>query len=223
MTSNVMAVLDKIKMSPLFAGELYFTGGTALSYYIRHRVSEDIDLVSDKVLEYKTIIPIMRKLGALKIDDENAFALRLAGLVPDEYMLKFILDGVKVEFFYANRPIQKEILQASSYAHYESSHLRILDKKSIAQLKVIAFFQREKSRDLFDVGAILENNIITLDEILSIANRLKSITTKEALLAFVANKKEPKDDEAVYLSEEKRLDMSFSEIKKQVMLVLDTL
>jgi len=58
---------------------------------------------------------------------------------------------------------------------------------------------------------------------LSIANRLKSITTKEVLLAFVANKKEPKDDEAVYLSEKKRLDMSLSEVKKQVMLALDTL
>ena len=58
---------------------------------------------------------------------------------------------------------------------------------------------------------------------MSIANRLKSITTKEALLAFVANKKKPKDDEAVYLGKEKRLDMSFEEIKKQVMLELDRL
>ena len=111
MTSSVINVLNKIKDLDIFEDDLYFVGGTALSYFIKHRVSEDIDIVSPKILKYKNIIPIMQDLGAKKIEDENTFSLRLAGMFPDEYILKFILDDVKIEFFCANRPIQKEILK----------------------------------------------------------------------------------------------------------------
>lgn len=107
MTSSVINVLNKIKDLDIFEDDLYFVGGTALSYFIKHRVSEDIDIVSPKILKYKNIIPIMQDLGAKKIEDENTFSLRLAGMFPDEYILKFILDDVKIEFFCANRPIQK--------------------------------------------------------------------------------------------------------------------
>ena len=41
----------------------------------------------------------MSILGAKKLQDENATALRMAGLFPDEYMIKFVLDDVKLEFF----------------------------------------------------------------------------------------------------------------------------
>ena len=37
--------------------------------------------------------------GATKLKDQNITALRMAGLFPDEYMLKFVLDNVKLEFF----------------------------------------------------------------------------------------------------------------------------
>jgi hypothetical protein len=38
MTSSVIKVLDKIKNSSIFEDELYFVGGTALSFYINHRI-----------------------------------------------------------------------------------------------------------------------------------------------------------------------------------------
>jgi len=40
-----------------------------------------------------------------------------------------------------------------------NSKLKILDLKSIAKLKIVALLMRDKSRDLFDFRAILENNI----------------------------------------------------------------
>jgi hypothetical protein len=220
MTSNVLKALEKIKDLDLFESELYFTGGTALSHYINHRISEDIDLVSKNLLEYKKIIPYMLSLGAMRIEDENAFALRLAGLFPDEYILKFVLDGVKIEFFYANREVQKKILKELSYCDFQNSKLKILDVKTIAKLKIVAFILREKSRDLFDFGSMCEHQILSLDEILEVTNQSKNIYTKEDLLKFIKAKQEPKDDEAVYLDETNRLDLSFNEIKKQVLLQL---
>lgn len=221
MTSSVIAVLDRIKNLQIFEDELYFIGGTALSYYINHRISEDIDIVSIKELEYKKIIPAMLSIGAKKIEDENVFALRLAGLVPEEYILKFVLDSVKVEFFFANRAIQKEILQTLNFSKYKKSNLKILDLKSIVKLKLVALFGRDKSRDLFDFSSMLENQILSLDEILYIASAYKNIKSYDELVKFISSKKEPKDDEAVYLSEENRLDLSFDEIKKQVLLKLN--
>lgn len=86
MTSDVIRVLNKIKDSLIFQDEFYFVGGTALSYYINHRISEDIDIVGLKLLDYKKIAPALISLGAKKIEDENTTALRLAGLFPDEYI-----------------------------------------------------------------------------------------------------------------------------------------
>ena len=217
MTSNVICVLNKIKDLEIFKDEFYFIGGTALSYFINHRISEDIDIISPKILDYRKIIPFMINVGAKKVDDENIMSLRLAGLFPDEYILKFILDDVKVEFFFANRPIQKEILKNLSFTNYENSNLKILDLELIVKLKLVALFQRDKSRDLFDFGAILDSKIITINKILHIAKESKNIDSKENLINFIKNKRESKSDEAVYLDELNRLDLSFEDIKQQVL------
>ena len=222
MTSNVISTLNKIKNLEVFKDELYFIGGTALSYFINHRISEDIDIVSPKTVNYKRIIPLMSTIGAKKVDDENIMSLRLAGLFPDEYILKFILDDVKIEFFFANRPIQKEILKELTFTNYENSNLKILDLKLIVSLKLVALFQRDKSRDLFDFGSILDNDIMTINEILCIAKESKNINSKEDLRNFISNKKEAKNDEAVYLDETNRLDLSFEDIKQQVLNKLNT-
>lgn len=216
MTSSVIKVLDKIKDSSIFEDELYFVGGTALSFYINHRISEDIDIVSPNILNYQKIVPALISLGAKKVEDENTTALRLAGLFPDEYILKFILDDVKIEFFQANRPIQKKILKELSYTNYDNSNLKILDLKFIAKLKIVALFQREKIRDLFDFGSIIENKILILDEIISISSELKNLSSKAQIIDFLSKKKESKDDESVYLNEKDRLNLSFDEIKERI-------
>lgn len=217
MTANVRHVLDTISHHEIFKSELYFIGGTALAYYLDHRISEDIDIISDKVLAHKQIISALSILEATKVQDENITALRLAGLFPDEYMLKFILNNVKLEFFQANRMIQKEILTQATFEYFENSKLKILDLKSVAKLKLVALIMREKSRDLFDFGALLEHKVLALDEIISLFSKINSsITSRSDLINFIQAKKEPQDDEAVYLNETNRVDLTFEEIKQQV-------
>jgi predicted nucleotidyltransferase component of viral defense system len=217
MTINVKNVLDKICDNEIFKNELYFVGGTALAFYLNHRISEDIDIASANTLEYKQIVPSITTLGAIKKQDENVIALRMAGLFPDEYMIKFVLDNVKLEFFQANRPIQKEILSKASFINYENSNLKILDVKSVAKLKIVALILRNKSRDLFDFGSILEHNVLTQKEILELLQKIDSkISSQNELINFIKSKKEPEDDEAVYLSENNRIDLSFEEIKDKV-------
>ena len=217
MTVNVQNVLNKINNNKIFNDKLYFVGGTALAYYLNHRISEDIDIVSANTLKYKQIIPNIMSLGATKLQDENVSALRMAGLFPDEYMIKFVLDNVKLEFFQANRVIQKEILSKASFSNFENSELKILDVKSIAKLKIVALIMRDKSRDLFDFGSLLEHEILSENEIIELFSKVNSnINSKLDIINFIKSKKEPKDDEAVYLNEKNRIDLCFEEIKKQV-------
>lgn len=145
----------------------------------------------------------------------------MAGLFPDEYMIKFILDDVKLEFFQANRPIQKEILSKATFIKYENSNLKILDIKSVAKLKIVALLLRNKSRDLFDFGSILEHNILSIDEIIELLGKVDSkISSKNELINFIKSKKEPEDDETVYLSENNRVNLNFEEIKNRVIGIL---
>lgn len=217
MTVNVKNALDKICNNELFKNDLYFTGGTALAFYLNHRVSEDIDIISSKALPYKKIIPTITSLGATKLQDENVTALRMAGLFPDEYMIKFVLDNVKLEFFQANRPIQKEILSSATFVSYENSNLKILDVKSVAKLKIVALIMRDKSRDLFDFGAILEHGILSNEEMINLFTKMNPyIKNVKDIIGFIKSKKEPKDDESVYLDKVNRIDLTFEEIKVKV-------
>lgn len=217
MTASVRAVLNKICYNDIFKDELYFIGGTALAYYLSHRISEDIDIVCVKTLNHKLIVPNVSALGGIKLQDENVTALRMAGLSPDEYMIKFVMDNVKLEFFQANRKIQKEILSESTFTQFEESKLKVLDIKSIAKLKLVALIMRNKSRDLFDFGSILEQNVLDTDEIIALFSKLDSkIGSLNSIITFIQEKKEPLDDEAVYLSENNRIDLSFEDIKEQV-------
>ena len=216
MTVNVKKAIEKI-----YDEELYFVGGTALSFYLNHRISEDIDIVSSKTLNHRKIIPNMSVLGARKLQDENVTALRMAGLFPDEYMIKFTLNNVKLEFFQANRAIQKEILSQAAFTNFENSRLKILDLKSIAKLKLVALIMRDKSRDLFDFSSILENNVLNLDEVIELFNKVDNkINSQEDIINFIKSKQEPKDDEAVYLNETNRIDLGFEEIKDKVVKLL---
>jgi len=217
MTANVKQVLQKIYNNDIFNDELYFTGGTALAYYLNHRISEDIDIVSSSKLNHIAIISQMSTLGATKIKDEHETALRMAGLFPDEYMIKFLLDDVKIEFFQANRPIQQEILSKMTFNNFEGSKLKILDAKSVAKLKIIALIMRDKSRDLFDFGAILKHNVLSEDEIIELFSKVDDkLNSLESIVNFIKGKIEPHDDEAVYLSETDKIDLTFKEIQNSV-------
>jgi len=97
MTVSVITLLDQIKDLEIFeAHPLYFTGGTALAYYLEHRISEDIDIIGTAPFPHRQITNTIIALGDTKLKDAKAMALRLAELFPDEYMLKFNLNGIKL-------------------------------------------------------------------------------------------------------------------------------
>ena len=224
MTANVITLLEQIKELEIFeAHPLYFVGGTALAYYLEHRISEDIDIISTAPLPHREITNTIISLGSTRLKDANAMALRLAGLFPDEHMLKFNLHGIKLEFFAAFTPLQKEIIKAASIQPYKKGKLQILDLQSIAKLKLVALLNRKKSRDLFDFKIMLEEKTLTKEQILEIGSKaVKEIDSFRAFNNFIGSMQVAENDEIVYLDEKDPKPLNWDEIHKEVLSLLSS-
>ncbi|MDY0234059.1 MAG: nucleotidyl transferase AbiEii/AbiGii toxin family protein [Sulfurimonas sp.] len=216
MTLAVKTALNKLSTTSLFTRELYFIGGTALAYHLRHRISEDVDIISPSTLPYIVIESTMLSLGAKKQKDIYESALRINGLNPSEYMLKFLLYDVKVEFFAASTKIMKNIIDEAITQRYEQTNIKMLDLKSISKLKILALLNRAKARDIYDVNEIIKSNILELNEILSLSKEAKNISAYQELIHFIANMQEKDDDEIVYLDEKFPVAVSFEELQKRL-------
>ncbi len=213
MTLAVKLTLNKLSDSPIFDKDLYFVGGTALAYHLDHRISEDVDIISATKLPYRFIETMMIALGAIKQKDIHESALRINGINPNEYMLKFLLDDVKVEFFAASTKIMKNIVENATIEKYENTPIKMLDLKTISKLKLLALLNRVKARDIFDINEIVNAKILNCDDILSITKEHKNIAILQEFISFVENMKEKDDDEIVYLDEDSPVAISFKELQ----------
>jgi len=216
MTLAVKTALNKLAGSSLFDNELYFIGGTALAYHLNHRISEDIDLISPMKLPYTVIESTMLSLGAIKQKDMHESALRINGLNPSEYMLKFLLNDVKVEFFAASTKIMKSIVSEATVEIYEQTNIKMLDLKTISKLKLLALLNRVKSRDIYDVNEILKAKILNLNELLSLSMKVKNVSSSQDLIRFISDMTEQDDDEIVYLDENHPVAIRFEDLQKRL-------
>ncbi len=183
MTQEVKKLLNTIQNDEIFK-DFYFIGGTALSYYLNHRISYDLDFISRTKLKTYFLKSLSIKYNANFIPDNNAATFKInTGNVIDEYKMLFNFDGIKVEFFYPNDILRDEIIaKDEKEAECIGGNIKILPIKAIAKLKMLAFFRRDKIRDLFDIYALLDQKKIKLEEL----ERFYSLEVgKETLVEFI--------------------------------------
>ena len=161
MLCEIESLLKKFSENALFQ-EFYFIGGTALAYYLNHRISYDIDFIKPEKLDTQRLKELTILYGARYVPDPNASAFNInTGESLEHYKMRFNFDGIKVEFFYPNDPLKTAIVKRDreeSRQIYPNIH--ILPLQTIAELKLLAFFERSKIRDLFDIYVLLEQEII---------------------------------------------------------------
>lgn len=203
MLDKTKEVLLLISNDPLFKeNDIRFVGGTALSYHIQHRLSEDLDFATlklDPVLIYNTMI----KYGANKIELNDSIkdsALNEGEDINYSY-LKYMLDGVKIEFFEPPfNTMEVEIWTHDPYTQYENTNVKLMSLQGISYMKTMAFWNRKKYRDVFDIYYLLENNIYTVKEFLENYIKYNILYTKEQLLTKIEDKhlfSEKADDEGI--------------------------
>ncbi len=142
LTTKQSDFLELAQTQPHITRNFYLTGGTALSeFYFKHRLSEDIDLFSEKEVNPKAIEPFLKhistSLGIVKIIKENFLGLFT-------YKLEYE-DGnvLKVDFSYYPFPkVEKGIYLGK---------LEISSLYDIAVNKLHTISMRFRARDYIDL------------------------------------------------------------------------
>ena len=164
MLIDIKILFEKIKNDNLFEN-FYFIGGTALAYYLNHRISYDINFISKTPLNPNILKTLTIKYDANFVPDINESKFRInTGEDLNNYKMMFNFNGLKVEFFYPNDQIRLEIIQKYEYKTI-FDNIKLLPLQALSELKLVALFQRNKIRDIFDVYFLFYKNLLDLQTI----------------------------------------------------------
>lgn len=142
-------IFQKLKFLPNF----YLVGGTALALQIGHRISVDFDLFNNKSLA-KNLLPQVEKIfNGYKIDV----------IVNNSDNLTVSLNKVQLTLF--NYPF--EVI--SPFITFQD--VKILPIGEIGALKAYAVGRRATYKDYFDLYYILSRKLVSLDEIIVLAEK----------------------------------------------------
>jgi len=165
MIENIKALLKTLSKED-FINDFYFIGGSALAFYLNHRISYDIDLISTQKLDVNKLLALSVKLDGRYIPDPNESMFRInTGENLRKYKITFNIRGIKVEFFYPNDPVRLAVLEKYKNDFKLIEGVKILSLKGVAELKLLALLRRNKIRDLFDVFVLLDKNILDIDTV----------------------------------------------------------
>ncbi len=142
LTPNQRAVLESLAKDKYITDNFYLTGGTTLSeFYFKHRLSEDLDLFSEKDYDPKKVIIWVKKAA----DDLKIQKLEQQQLTGQEvFYLYFEKEKfVKVDFSYFPFP------HLGKYSKYKD--LKVASIEDIAVNKIQAIITRKRSRDYLDL------------------------------------------------------------------------
>ncbi len=166
------SVLHQLSQSELL-NDFTFVGRSALSVYLSHRLSEDIDLFT----WHKQINPIEIQQQLAALNFENMRIANLSSLQAD-----FILNGVKITFFangWAELQNRKQI----------ENFLYIAELQTLAVMKVNTLFLRAKFRDYYDLY-VLNLKQYTLQQLFELTEaRMKNLSKLlfQKALIFTSN------------------------------------
>lgn len=146
--NNTRRVLDELTETAPFLSDYCLVGDSALSLYLCHRKSEDLDFFTyDDAFNRGEILAYLPRFQHSEVLNDNSDQLDL------------LLNGVKVTFFNAKWNFLKPV---------SSSPLNIASLESIAAMKTNVLFSRAKYRDYYDLY-FLTKEVLGLKEIFTCA------------------------------------------------------
>lgn len=160
LTPQQVQFLDLVSKESYLCRSFYFTGGTPLAaFYLQHRLSEDIDLFSEREVYLPSIRAFIKKierpLGVNKIDYRQFLGLH-------SFQLFFLDNSVlKVDFNYYPFP---RIEKGTSY-----KKLSVDSVLDIAVNKVHTIAMKPRARDFIDIYFILRQYQYDINTLVSYA------------------------------------------------------
>lgn len=145
LTPDQLKILEAINQDSFIISKFYLTGGTALAgFYLKHRISEDLDFFSEEEFDTTSISVFFQKnkkrLGIKSIDFQQSFNRNL-------FFLHLENEVIKTEFTYFPFP-RIDTTQRFKNIPLDS----ILD---IAVNKLFTIYQQSRARDYIDLYCII--------------------------------------------------------------------
>ena len=134
-----------LTLAPHLPNDLYLGGGTAVAVYLGHRESRDLDFFFDRTVDLSELKEVIGGLGAFAITHES------------EGTLKGLFGATKVEIFDASQ--LRRLAKPTNVAG-----LRVASIQDLMAMKLKVMAERGEMRDYFDVKAIDENGIVSVEE-----------------------------------------------------------
>jgi hypothetical protein len=155
LSKNQQKILDALSHSDYIAHNFYWGGGTVLAeFYLRHRLSEDLDFFSEEVFDPQAIAVFFKQhqkeLGIKKIDFQTKDNRNL-------FFLHLTKDIVKTEFTYFPFP---RIEQKQKW-----NKLWVDSLLDIAVNKLFTIYMSPRSRDSIDLYCIIQKTGWTLENL----------------------------------------------------------
>ncbi|PHR54155.1 MAG: hypothetical protein COA44_13985 [Arcobacter sp.] len=168
MTEKIKLLLPNIQNHSMFSKhDFRLVGGTALSYHMQHRISEDLDFCLQGALPLTDIQSFIedciKKFGIDNVDyieASNAVVedFLLGGSKIEYYLQTWVVNGVQIQFFDGSGYLgAADIFQKDEYISI--GNIKVSSMDSIFKMKSLMFYKRTKSRDLFDMLTMYSSEV----------------------------------------------------------------
>lgn len=146
---HVASLIGKLNHFTL-PNNIYMAGGTAVTLYLGHRVSVDIDLFTKEHFLTGPIIDAIRSTGSLSVEsisDSDSFVVEV--------------EEVRLSLFFYPYPLLEPL-------YFDRiNKISLASLLDIAAMKTVAIVQRGTAKDFVDLKAIMEETGMSLEKLIT--------------------------------------------------------
>ena len=160
MKPETEALAIRLSGEPLLE-KFLLVGGTALSLYLKHRLSEDLDFATtERTLPTQAISDLLERFKRTGSVIENILSIAARhdaineGYDIEEYQQDWLIDGVKLTFFTLEKENGREKL-ALDHGKEWNNKLRLASLDTLFVTKALVLTDRHAIRDNFDIHALM--------------------------------------------------------------------
>ena len=171
MKENTEVLANKIA-GEAFLNQFLLVGGTALSVYLKHRLSEDLDFATaEKKLPREVISENINRLKEKGSKVENILSVAARedaindGVDIYDYQQDWSIDGVKLTFFTLSKENGREKL-AEDPGEEWSKNLRLASLETLFVTKSLVLADRHTMRDNYDMHALLQLDAFSYEDMI---------------------------------------------------------
>ena len=178
-------------------------GGTALSIYLKHRLSEDLDFATaEKTLPTQAISDLLerfKRTGSV-IEDILSLAARHnainEGYDIEEYQQDWLIDGVKLTFFTLEKENGREKL-ALDHGKKWNNKLRLASLDTLFVTKALVLTDRHAIRDNFDMYTLMMQGSYSYNDLIQAYNTYRPHASLKIPETRLLNKDYPLTDPGI--------------------------